>query len=162
MSDYKKISVRLDYLNYQIKKISESDEFIDYYKIFKNNKNFDNYSNLKKFLRNIYNEKLEIYFKKSKSSLIFIDDRGVVIWNSDLDDTYGNTFENYLNGKISIQNIYQFQCSSQAQQTRKARVLKSIKDQNGKFSNYAFVSRIVGSTLTSGFSSSNKKCYFCF
>lgn len=159
-SNYIEIQKHLCYLDNQIEELKKCEKFRYLYEKFIRDQNVKHYLKLQLFLRKIFKLKFKFFFKNSKSSLIFIDDNGIVIWNSYLDDTYGNNFQNYLDGKISIQNIYQFQCSSQAQQTGKAQVIKSVK-KNGKFSNFAFVSRKVGSTLTSGFSSSNDGCWFC-
>jgi hypothetical protein len=140
--------------DFQIIKISKSKTFRKLHDDFLKNPNKNNYNALKYYLRRKFDKKfvpasgLQQFIKKT--SLIFNISDKWVFWNSSLDDDRENTFDNYMSGDIRFDNIYQYSAFTEAESRGKSKVIENNKNPDGTFTNFNYVSRKVGSTLTAG------------
>ena len=134
----------------KLKQITNSKKFRFLYDRFKNCKNKSNYNKLIKILRKIDN-----YLGKEikECSTLLTDSQGCPIFNSIYDDflplvkssTIYNSFENYRNGTIGFEDIFQCKCSSMSDKKGSARCKGTI---NGN--TMVYVSIKIGSSYTLG------------
>lgn len=136
--------------DFQIKKISKSKTFKKLHDDFFENQNKCTYNALKVYLRKKFDKNFHSNNTNLLPSLLFVIKGTWIFWNSSLDDTVENNFNNYMTGSIKFDNIYQYNAFFLAENYGKSKVVENNKNPNGTFNSFNYVSRKVGSTLTAG------------
>lgn len=129
-----------------IDKISKCKIFRNLHDNFLSNKTPKNYKRLVNFLEFQFNTKFTTKSKTLIPSLILSDQSGSIIWNSNYKN---NSCEKYLSGSIPINDVYQFQSLSRSEKNGKSMIIKTVEI-NGNFTNYNYVSKRIGSSLSAG------------
>lgn len=134
--------------------ISVNPKFRKLHDKFKAHPSKKSYAKLIVYLRGISNEsKINI---SEKSVLLYVDDNNKPVFNSNLhDDHHGNSFQNYLDGKIEFDNKYQKKSALLAEKeiinvTRKIKVIPGKTKCQNKYIYYFYTSNFVGSGITQG------------
>ena len=134
--------------------ITDSCRFRKLHDKFEKNTSLKNYNKLIKFLK--FEDSRFFIILKSSTSLL-TDNKGVVIFNSILNDDFeninidnSNSFNNYNNGKITFDNIYQIQASTMANKMGTSELLSNFRTKGKKTRNIFYISKHVGSSYTAG------------
>ena len=133
----------------EFNKIINSCEFKELHDKFRDRKTAKNYAKLLEFLRKEDKNLRKII---RRSTTLLTDEIGGVIFNSklkDYTDENSNSFDNYSQGRIMFENIYQCQASTIADKLGESKVNYEIPKSKHTYVVF-YISKHVGSTYTAG------------
>jgi hypothetical protein len=131
----------------RVNDVVKDPHFLLYSNQFFIEKNETNYNNLVLFLNIFFHQEMKVKNKQAKLSLLFTDDKNVVVYNSNS----VNTFSLYMSGSIPYNNIYQIKSAEKKKDN-------IVKRQKGKMSFVNYTKKTSTGNMLGSYTASCVSC----